>query len=146
MNVMAKDLIPRNSGLFDLTPFNFFENVGRNFFEGFTPNLAKTDIHETENDYLVEVELPGIPKENIQVHYENGVLSIEGQHQTDEKTEDEKGQLIRSERSFSSIRRQFMLDNVKETDIKANYEGGILKVTLPKSEEKQERKAAIPIE
>lgn len=89
---MANNMIPRRSDLFDMTPFNFFEDFGRNFFEGF------------------------------------------------------KGNLVRSERSFSSVRRQFAIRNVREEDIKAEYKDGILKVTLPKSAEKLERKTAIPIE
>ncbi|MCE2162376.1 Hsp20 family protein, partial [Streptococcus thermophilus] len=55
----------------------------------------KTDIHETDNEYIVEAELPGIPKEDIQVNYENGVLTISGQRQIDAATEDKKGKLIR---------------------------------------------------
>lgn len=75
---MANNMIPRRSDLFDMTPFNFFEDFGRNFFEGFKGNMVKTDIHETDNEYLLEAELPGIPKENIQINYENGILTIEG--------------------------------------------------------------------
>ena len=63
--------------------------------------MIKTDIHENDSEYLVEAELPGIPKENIQVTYENGILTIAGQHQSDTTTEDKKGKLIRSERSFN---------------------------------------------
>ena len=80
---MANNMIPRRSDLFDMAPFNFFEDFGRNFFEGFKGNMVKTDIHETDNEYLLEAELPGIPKENIQINYENGILTIEGKHQTD---------------------------------------------------------------
>ena len=88
--------------------------------------MIKTDIHENDSEYLVEAELPGIPKENIQVTYENGILTIAGQHQSDTTTEDKKGKLVRSERSLTSVRRQYLLENVKEDDIKAF----ILKVFL----------------
>ena len=121
---MANNMIPRRSDLFDMTPFNFFEDFGRNFFEGFKGNMVKTDIHETDNEYLLEAELPGIPKENIQINYENGILTIEGKHQTDTQKEDDKGNLVRSERSFSSVRRQFAIRNVREEDIKAEYKDG----------------------
>ncbi len=60
------------------------------FFDGFKANMIKTDIHENDSEYLVEAELPGIPKENIQVTYENGILTIAGQHQSDTTTEDKK--------------------------------------------------------
>ena len=49
---------------------HFFEDFSRNLFNDFKPNLIKTDIHETDNEYFVEAELPGIPKEDIQVTYE----------------------------------------------------------------------------
>ncbi|OJG84256.1 hypothetical protein RV13_GL002282 [Enterococcus raffinosus] len=143
---MANNMIPRRSDLFDMTPFNFFEDFGRNFFEGFKGNMVKTDIHETDKEYVLEAELPGIPKENIQINYENDVLTIEGQHQTDTQSEDDKGNLVRSERSFSSVRRQFAIRDIREEEIKAEYKDGILKVTMPKTAEKLERKKAIPIE
>jgi HSP20 family protein len=128
-----------------MTPFDFFEDFSRNLFNDFKSNLIKTDIHETDNEYLVEAELPGIPKENIQVTYEDGVLTISGQQQIDTVDEDKKGKLIRSERSSTSLRRQYLLENVKEDEIKASYSDGILKVTLPKDSNKEIKKS-IPIE
>ena len=142
---MLNKIQPRNSDTYSMTPFDFFEDFSRNLFNDFKSNLIKTDIHETDNEYLVEAELPGIPKENIQVTYEDGVLTISGQQQIDTVDEDKKGKLIRSERSSTSLRRQYLLENVKEDEIKASYSDGILKVTLPKDSNK-EIKNAIPIE
>ena len=142
---MANKIQQRNSDTYSMTPFNFFEDFSRNLFNDFKSNLIKTDIHETDNEYIVEAELPGIPKENIQVTYEDGVLTISGQQQTDTVDEDKKGKLIRSERSLTSVRRQYLLENVKEDEIKASYSDGILKVTLPKDSNKEIKKS-IPIE
>ena len=142
---MLNKIQPRNSDTYSMTPFDFFEDFSRNLFNDFKSNLIKTDIHETDNEYLVEAELPGIPKENIQVTYEDGVLTISGQQQIDTVDEDKKGKLIRSERSSTSLRRQYLLENVKEDEIKASYSDGILKVTLPK-DSKKEIKKSIPIE
>ena len=142
---MLNKIQPRNSDTYSMTPFDFFEDFSRNLFNDFKSNLIKTDIHETDNEYLVEAELPGIPKENIQVTYEDGVLTISGQQQIDIVDEDKKGKLIRSERSSTSLRRQYLLENVKEDEIKASYSDGILKVTLPKDSNK-EIKTSIPIE
>lgn len=142
---MLNKIQPRNSDTYSMTPFDFFEDFSRNFFNDFKSNLIKTDIHETDNEYLVEAELPGIPKENIQVTYEDGVLTISGQQQIDTVDEDKKGKLIRSERSSTSLRRQYLLENVKEDEIKASYSDGILKVTLPKDSNKEIKKS-IPIE
>jgi HSP20 family protein len=146
MILMTHEIVPRRSDSYSMTPFDFFEDFGRSFFDGFPSNLIKTDIHENDNEFLVEAELPGIPKENIQVTYENGILTITGQHQTDHATEDEKGRLVRSERSLTSVRRQYLLENVKEDEIKASYAEGILKLTLPKDQGKQASKKLIPIE
>ena len=142
---MLNKIQPRNSDTYSMTPFDFFEDFSRNLFNDFKSNLIKTDIHETDNEYLVEAELPGIPKENIQVTYEDGVLTLSGQQQIDTVDEDKKGKLIRSERSSTSLRRQYLLENVKEDEIKASYSDGILKVTLPKDSNKEIKKS-IPIE
>lgn len=142
---MLNKIQPRNSDTYSMTPFDFFEDFSRNLFNDFKSNLIKTDIHETDNEYIVEAELPGIPKENIQVTYEDGVLTISGQQQIDTVDEDKKGKLIRSERSSTSLRRQYLLENVKEDEIKASYSDGILKVTLPKDSNKEIKKS-IPIE
>ena len=145
MIILLNKIQPRNSDTYSMTPFDFFEDFSRNLFNDFKSNLIKTDIHETDNEYLVEAELPGIPKENIQVTYEDGVLTISGQQQIDTVDEDKKGKLIRSERSSTSLRRQYLLENVKEDEIKASYSDGILKVTLPKDSNKEIKKS-IPIE
>lgn len=108
--------------------------------------MVKTDIHEMDKKYVLEAEVPGIPKENIQINYENGVLTVEGQHQTDSQTEDDNGNLVRSERGLNSICRQFTIRNVREEEIKAEYKDGVLKVILPKDVDKLERSTAIPIE
>ena len=138
---MLNKIQPRNSDTYSMTPFDFFEDFSRNLFNDFKSNLIKTDIHETDNEYLVEAELPGIPKENIQVTYEDGVLTISGQQQIDTVDEDKKGKLIRSERSSTSLRRQYLLENVKEDEIKASYSDGVLKVTLPKDSNKEIKKS-----
>ena len=142
---MLNKIQPRNSDTYSMTPFDFFEDFSRNLFNDFKSNFIKTDIHETDNEYFVEAELPGISKDNIQVTYEDGVLTISGQQQTDTVDEDKKGKLIRSERSSTSVRRQYLLENVKEDEIKASYSDGILKVTLPKDSNKEIKKS-IPIE
>ena len=145
MIIMLNKIQQRNSDTYSMTPFDFFEDFSRNLFNDFKSNLIKTDIHETDNEYIVEAELPGISKDNIQVTYEDGVLTISGQQQTDTVDEDKKGKLIRSERSLTSVRRQYLLENVKEDEIKASYSDGILKLTLPKDSNKEIKKS-IPIE
>lgn len=135
---MANELMSRHPG--------FFDEMSRRFFEGTQGNLAKTDIRENQKDYVVEAELPGIPKENIHLQYEQGVLTIEASYQNEEQKKDKEGQLIKSERSYGSIKRQFLLDNVKEDDIKAKYQDGVLTITLPKAKPSSDKKKEISIE
>ena len=138
---MLNKIQHRNLNTYSVTPFDFFEEFSRNLFNDFKPNFIKIDIHETDNEYIVEAELPGISKDNIQVTYEDGVLTISGQQQTDTVDEDKKGKLIRSERSLTSVQRQYLLENVKEDEIKASYSDGVLKVTLPKDSNKEIKKS-----
>lgn len=70
---------------------------------------------------------------------------ISGQHQIEKVTEDKKGSLLRSERSLTNVRRQYLLEKVKEDEIKASYSDGILKLILPKDSNKETKKS-IPID
>lgn len=143
---MTRELLYRDSNLLDMTPIRFFEEMGRQFFGEWQENQVKTDIHETVTDYLVEAELPGIPKDNIVVHYEDNILTIEGQYCEENQVHHTRGNLIRSERSYQKIRRQFILQDVVKEQITANYENGILTIKLPKKQSSRRIKQAIPID
>ncbi len=111
----------------------------RDFFgEGYTLPALKADIKDTEEAYIVEAEMPGIKKENIELICEEGVLIISAKTQ-EEKTE-EKDNYVRKERVSGSIARRFALDGIDEENISAKLEDGILYVTLPKkAPEKNEK-------
>ncbi len=134
---MANEL--RNTDFDDFAPFDFYDNFGKNFFKSMTQGSSmKTDIRENEKDYEVSAELPGLKKENISLNYDNDTLTIEGKHNVNKEKKDEKGNLIRQERSFSNTSRQFYLPDIDRDKISASYDGGVLKITLPKSESKLE--------
>ena len=111
-------------------------------------NMMKTDVRETENNYEVDVDLPGFRKENVNVQLQNGYLTISAakQHSKDEK--DAKGAFIRQERYEGSCSRSFYVgDNIKKEDISAKLEDGILRLTFPKKTEKElEQSKLIEIE
>ena len=115
-----------------------FMNFGRNFFEDPFDHLLEStsnfnvDIREEEQAYIVEAELPGMSKDSIQLKYEDNVLSIGATQEESKDEKDDKGNYIRRERSTKSFSRQFLLKNVKEEDINASFENGVLTVTLPK--------------
>ncbi len=119
----------------------FFRN-GLGFNNG-EFNYLKTDIYEHDNTYYLKIEVPGIEKENIQVDYENGYLTVSVKQ---ENIFEETNEYIRKERVMSEKERTFYVGDVNEDSIKASCQNGILTVTLDKKEEKKETKKQIIIE
>ncbi len=113
-------------------------------------NLMKTDIKELEKGYQLEIDLPGFKKEEISVALENGYLTISAAKGLDrDEKEKETGRYIRRERYAGSCERSFYIgEDVTREDIKAEFKHGILKLFVPKVEEKPvvEQKKYISIE
>lgn len=119
-------LVPRRNS-FDLFD-DFFDD---NFFTRKDKNLMKTDIRETSDKYIVDVDLPGFNKENISLSLDNGYLNISAKVDKEEKNEEEK--YVRQERFYGECSRSFYVgDDVKEEDIKAEFKNGILNIEVPK--------------
>ncbi len=125
-------LMPRrnNFDLFD----NFFED---DFFRGRENHLMKTDIREKKDKYLIDIDLPGFDKENINLELNNGYLQISAKiDKEDHSGEEEK--FVRQERFFGECSRSFFVgDEIKEEDIKAEFKNGTLKIEIPKKEEQK---------
>lgn len=101
------------------------------------------DVRETEKSLAIDVELPGIKPENVEVDVENGVLSITGEKRS-ERTNEEKGRYHMVERSYGSFFRSFQLPaGVDESQIKASFHDGLLTVDIPKAALPQPRKIQI---
>ncbi len=111
-------------------------------------NLMKTDVREQENSYEIDVDLPGLKKEDVQLTLENGVLSIAAGKEMNKEEKDEKsGRVIRQERYSGAMSRSFYVgDNVTEEDISAKMENGVLSLTIPKKGPKLPEKKTIAIE
>ena len=93
----------------------------------------KTDIQEKDNNYVLDMDLPGYEKEDIKAQLKDGYLTITAQKNTSNDEKDEEGNYIRRERYFGKCSRSFYVgDNIKEEDIKANFNNGILELTFPK--------------
>ncbi|MBU4422692.1 MAG: Hsp20/alpha crystallin family protein [Gammaproteobacteria bacterium] len=129
-------LVTRGS-LFD----DFFKDIAPGFYvrplhgEGVpSPAQIKVDVKETDGGYTVHAEVPGVPKEDIQVSIEGNVVSLRAEvRQHDQKTEGEK--VLRSERYFGSVARSFQLPvDVDAVQAKAKYDNGVLTLTLPKKQ------------
>ena len=112
-------------------------------------NLMKTDVKETEDSFEIDIDLPGFKKENVTARLENGYLTIQASKGLDKDKEDKEGKYIRRERYSGSCRRSFHIgDNLKEEDIRASFENGMLKLVFPKEEQRKavEEKKYIAIE
>src|SRR5579862_7250302 len=97
---------------------------------GWTPAL---DLHEDKDNFVVKIEVPGMKKEDIEVTLHDGALSISGERKSDEKFAD--AEVYRSERYFGRFQRTISLPAAVAADkIKAQYQDGVLTVTLPKAE------------
>ncbi|GAB3068125.1 Hsp20/alpha crystallin family protein [Salinicoccus sesuvii] len=129
---MAYEPRPSNS-LFDMNPSDIFRDFGRQLFPQLPESTMKTDIREYDTTYVLEAELPGIEKKNINIEYTNGILSISANQSTDNEVKNDLGRIIHRERSLSTIKRQFTFDNIREDGITADFSNGVLKVTLPKT-------------
>ena len=108
----------------------------------------KTDIREKDGKYMLDIELPGFKKEDIKVALKDGNLTISASHHETQEEKDAKGNVVRQERYSGSCSRSFYVgDSMKESDIKANYANGELKLEMPNPEKKvQEEEKYIAIE
>ena len=96
-------------------------------------DLMKTDVRETEDSYVLDIDLPGFKKDELQVELENGYLTIRAEKGLDKDETDKKGRYIRQERYAGTMSRSFYVgEGVKPEDLHAKYEDGILQVTVPK--------------
>ena len=111
-------------------------------------NVMKTDIKESDTAYEMDIDLPGFKKEDVSAKLENGYLTITAAKGLDKDEKNDKGVYIRRERYSGQCARTFYVgEAVTQEDIKAKFEDGILKVTIPKVEPKKvEDKKYIAIE
>ena len=96
-------------------------------------NMMKTDVRETEDSYEVDIDLPGFKKDEITASLKDGYLTIEAAKGLDKDEEDKKGTYIRRERYAGAMTRSFYVgENVRQEDIHAKFEDGILRLSVPK--------------
>ena len=136
-------LIPRRN--YGLNLFDEFFNDP--FFSGSTEKgndskklpIMRTDIMEKDGNYLMEIELPGFKKEDIKAELKDGYLTITAENSSSAENKDERGTVIHKERYTSSCKRSFFVgEQIRQEDIKAGFENGILKLQVPKDSPKVE--------
>lgn len=132
-------------------PFDNYFRTGRHPQPGKRPEdmLMRTDVRETENGYELDIDLPGVKKEDVRAELKDGYLTVNASTHSSNDRKDENGRYIRRERYSGSFRRSFYVgDAVTQEDIKARFEDGTLKLSVPKKEVKPavEEKKFIAIE
>ena len=117
-----------------------FPDVNKELYGKHAKNIMKTDVKETEDGYEVIVDLPGFKTDEVKVSLENGYLNIAAEKGLEETDNEKKhGKYIHRERFTGSCERTFYVgDDVKTEDIKGEFKHGILKLVIPKKEEKPE--------
>lgn len=131
---MNKNMVPGRS-------YRQLPSMFQHFFDDEFPSLftdevyslsraMRADIHETEDSYIVEIEAPGLKKEQIDVRLESNILTITAKHE--QQGEDNRKNYIRRERRLGQISRSFHVQDVQEDAISAHYDNGMLCVALPK--------------
>ena len=98
----------------------------------------KTDVHEHEDHYEVDIDLPGFKKEDISLELQNGYLTVTASKGVDKEETNQQGRLIRQERYAGSMQRSFYVgEALTEQDITARLEHGVLSLNIPKREERR---------
>ena len=125
-----------------------FPEVDKALYGKHANNVMKTDVKETDTGYEVDIDLPGFKKDEINAQLDNGYLTISAAKGLDKDEKDKKGKYIRKERYAGAMSRSFYVgEGVTQEDIKAKYEDGILRLSVPKKEAKAgENKKYIAIE
>ena len=116
--------------------YRSFDNFARDFFGSSNASLPafRTDIQDKGESYLLEADLPGFRKEDINLDLKDNILTISATHQEQSEDKDEKGTYVRRERRYGSFQRSFDVTGIDAANISAAYEDGVLKLNLPKEQ------------
>lgn len=123
---------------FDFPSFAGLGRVENKLYGDRAGRLMKTDVHEKDGQYDMDIDLPGFKKEDIKVELHDGYLQVSAVKGLNEEEKDEKGKFIRQERYSGSMQRSFYVgDSIKQEEVKAKFEQGVLKLSFPKEGEKK---------
>jgi HSP20 family molecular chaperone IbpA len=112
-----------------------FPDIDRKLYGKHAAHVMKTDVHEHDDGFEVDIDLPGFKKDEITLSLENGYLSVSAAKALDKDEKDKKGRMIRQERYSGSMQRSFYVgEAITEEEIRAKFEDGVLKLTIPKKE------------
>ena len=125
----------------DLMPRKFYlDDIFDDFLTTRKEQHMKCDIYEKGGDYHIEMDIPGFKKDEISVEIKDGYLKITAEKNSENNEQDEEKNYIRRERTYGKYERSFYLGDLDEDKINASFENGILKIVVPKKEEKDTKK------
>ena len=133
---------------FGFPTFPEFRDVDRKLYGRHAGREMSTDVHEHEDHYEVDIDLPGFKKDEIRLELENGTLTVHAAKAVDKEKTDKAGKVIRQERYTGAMERSFIVgDALTEEDIGAKFENGVLSLNIPKKDvRKLPEKKVIQIE
>lgn len=118
-----------------MNPFDDMFDFSKSFFGGNDRMLLKTDVKEVGGNYELDMELPGFKKEDINAKLENGYLTIQASQHEEKDEKDKQGNYIRRERYQGTCSRSFYVgEDVRQEDIHAKFDNGVLHLSIPKTE------------
>lgn len=124
---------------------SFFETKPTRRQEEISEWVPSIDLSETKDSYIVKAEIPGMEAKDIDITLQDDLLTIRGEKKQEKEEKDENYHFV--ERSYGSFTRSIRLpQEVKGDKIKASYKDGVLKITLPKSEEAKKKETKIKVE
>lgn len=101
-------------------------------------SVMKTDVKENDKDYELSIELPGFTKDDVKAELADGFLTVTAAKKEGNDKKDENGKYIRRERYQGTCSRSFYVGKeITQDDVHAKFEDGVLKITVPKKEEKE---------
>ena len=119
-------------------PTHELANIDKRLYGKHARHMMETDVHETDTDYELLMNLPGFKKDQINVKLEDGYMTISASKDHDQEKKDKHGKIIRQERYAGAMQRSFYVgEGVKVEDVKAKFEDGVLKLCIPKKEIKE---------
>ena len=120
---------------FGFHAFPEIRNIDKKLYGRHAANEMKTDVHEHDDHYEVDIDLPGFKKDELNLSLENGYLTVAATKSVD-KDQTKAGKVVRQERYSGSLQRSFYVgDALTEEDISAKYADGVLSLTIPKKEQ-----------
>ena len=127
--------------------FRELENADRKLYGKHAARVMKTDVREHEDHYVLDIDLPGFKKDELDLKLENGYLTVSAEKGLDKEEKDKKGKMLCQERYVGAMERSsYVGDLVTQEDIKAKFEDGVLQIEIPKKETTLSERKTIMIE